>query len=212
MVEVKEEQVYLQQCLVAFVEGVVAVIPKWLEDVIDAVRKGRGVAALTGSTSKTNPPPFQVVLNLLGSSWFKHKVVNAEVLKQLAVLIKLVEPPFQGTDDFQASVVAVLAIFTSYLSFIQQNRKIFVRTILPSASIICQKSENGKTRFFCFKLWFQVVVTLLNESSLPHKKKELKQMCNDHFHPLHTRLMTDEDSMPIFANKLWELLVESDII
>lgn len=103
---VKEKGVYLQQCLEAFLFGVVAVIPGLLETVISDVQQLMGgggggrrhtlVAALTGrASSKTNLQLFSVVLNLLGSSSFKHKVVNAEVLQQLKILIKLVESPFQ---------------------------------------------------------------------------------------------------------------------
>ncbi|CAH1451771.1 unnamed protein product [Lactuca virosa] len=190
---VKEKGVYLQQCLEAFLFGVVAVIPGLLETVISDVQQLMGgggggrrhtlVAALTGrASSKTNLQLFSVVLNLLGSSSFKHKVVNAEVLQQLKVLIKLVESPFQGRDDFQITLLRVLETVTEEASFIEENHSGFVHEILPSLSIVCKASKDGDARFLCLKIWFEVV------------------------------LMEDEDPIPIYAQKLVEMLVEFKII
>ncbi|KAL4592951.1 hypothetical protein LXL04_005959 [Taraxacum kok-saghyz] len=217
---VKEKGVYLQQCLEVFLVGVVAVIPGLLETVISDVQQliGQGgrrhtlVSALTGrgGASKTNLQLFTVVLNLLGSSSFKHKVVNAEVLQQLKVVIKLVESPFQGRDDFQISVVRVLETITEEASFIEENHKVIVHEILPSLSVICKGSKDGDARFLCLKIWFEVVVNLLNESS-SYNKQELKPICVDYFLPLYPQLMEDEDPIPIYAHKLLEM-VEFNII
>ncbi|XP_023735102.1 serine/threonine-protein kinase RUNKEL [Lactuca sativa] len=224
---VKEKGVYLQQCLEAFLFGVVAVIPGLLETVISDVQQLMGgggggrrhtlVAALTGrASSKTNLQLFSVVLNLLGSSSFKHKVVNAEVLQQLKILIKLVESPFQGRDDFQITLLRVLETVTEEASFIEENHSGFVHEILPSLSIVCKASKDGDARFLCLKIWFEVVVSLLNESSSSHdnngKREELKQICHHHFLPLYPQLMEDEDPIPIYAQKLVEMLVEFKII
>ncbi|GKD49262.1 hypothetical protein Tco_1278238, partial [Tanacetum coccineum] len=100
---VKEKGVYLQQCLEAFLYGVVSIIPGLLETMIVDIQQLSGgkrmrVGGLTpgrGAGLKTNLQLFPVVLNLLGSSLFKRRVVSSQVLQQLKVLIKLVESPFQ---------------------------------------------------------------------------------------------------------------------
>lgn len=216
---VKEKGVYLQQCLEAFLVGVVGVIPGLLETVISDVQNLMGgrrhtlVTALTGrgGASKSNLQLFSVVLNLLGSSSFKHKVVNKEVLQQLKVLIKLVESPFQGRDDFQITLLRVLETITEEASFIEENHKTLVHDILPSLSINCKGSKDGDARFLCLKIWFEVVVNLLNESD-DNKKQELKPICRDHFLPLYPMLMEDEDPIPIYAQKLLQMLVEFDVL
>ncbi|KAI3522353.1 hypothetical protein L1887_00068 [Cichorium endivia] len=217
---VKEKGAYLQQCLEAFLFGVVSVIPGLLETVITDVQQLMGgrrhtlVTALTGrASSKTNLQLFTVVLNLLGSSSFKHKVVNPEVLHQLKALIKLVESPFQGRDDFQITLLRVLEAVTEEASFIEENHKSLVHEILPSLSVVCKGSKDGDARFICLKIWFEVVVSLLNESSHDNgKQQELKPICRDHFLPLYPQLMEDEDPIPIYAQKLLQMLVEFNII
>lgn len=99
---VKEKGVYLQQCLEAFLNGVVSILPGLLEMIIVDIQQLLGgkrhmqVGTLTSrGGSKTNLQLFPVVHNLLVSSLFKRRLVNSEVLQQLKVLIKLVESPFQ---------------------------------------------------------------------------------------------------------------------
>lgn len=105
---------------------------------------------------------------------------------------------------------------TEEASFIEENHSGFVHEILPSLSIVCKASKDGDARFLCLKIWFEVVVSLLNESSSSHdnngKREELKQICHHHFLPLYPQLMEDEDPIPIYAQKLVEMLVEFKII
>lgn len=99
---VKEKDSYVQQCLDAFLHVVASTIPGLLETItgdIQLVMGGRRHGQIAGLTSraaqKMNIHLFPVVLHLLGSSSFKHRVVNHQVLQQLANLIKLSESPFQ---------------------------------------------------------------------------------------------------------------------
>lgn len=102
----KEKDAYVQQCLDAFLHTVASTIPGLLDTItgdIQQMMAGRRhghISSLTSrSTPKTNIHLFPVVLHLLGSSAFKHKVVTHQVLRQLANLIKIVETPFQVKDD-----------------------------------------------------------------------------------------------------------------
>lgn len=98
----KEKDSYVQQCLDGFVHAVASTVPGLLETIIGDIqqimsgRRPGQISALTSrAASKTNVHMFPVVLHLLGSSSFKHKVVSHQVLQQLANLIKLSESPFQ---------------------------------------------------------------------------------------------------------------------
>lgn len=98
----KEKDHYVQQCLEAFLNVVASTVPSLLDIITGEVQQMMGgrrhghISSLTSrSAPKTNIHLFPVVLHLLGSSSFKHKVVNHQVLRQLANLIKLVETPFQ---------------------------------------------------------------------------------------------------------------------
>ncbi|GJW13115.1 serine/threonine-protein kinase RUNKEL [Tanacetum coccineum] len=218
---VKEKGVYLQQCLEAFLYGVVSIIPGLLETMIVDIQQLSGgkrmqVGGLTpgrGAGLKTNLQLFPVVLNLLGSSSFKRKVVSSQVLQQLKVLIKLVESPFQGRDDFQLTLLRILETITEEPSVIEENHTTFVSEILPSLSVLCKGSKDGDARFLCLKIWFEVVVNMLNEAPEDEgRRKDLKLICHDHFVSMYPMLMEDEDPTPIYAQKLHQMLVEFDII
>ncbi|XP_024986645.1 serine/threonine-protein kinase RUNKEL [Cynara cardunculus var. scolymus] len=216
---VKEKGAYLQQCLEAFLYGVVSTIPGLLETIIADIQQllggRRQVTALTGraAASKTNLQLFSVVLNLLGSSSFKRRVVNSQVLQQLKTLIKLVESPFQGRDDFQLTLLRVLEAITEEPSVIEENWSSFIHEILPSLSLLCKGSKDGDARFLCLKIWFEVVVNLLNEVQDDNgRREELKSVSRDHFLPLYPKLIEDEDPIPIYAQKLHQMLVEFSIL
>lgn len=102
---VKEKDAFVRQCLNAFLHIVASTIPGLLDTItgdIQQMMAGRRhghISSLTGrSAPKTNIHLFPVVLHLLGSSIFKHKVATQQVLQQLANLVKLVETPFQVSD------------------------------------------------------------------------------------------------------------------
>ncbi|WOL13698.1 serine/threonine-protein kinase RUNKEL [Canna indica] len=86
------------------------------------------LAALTGRgnpKTKSSAHVLPVILHLLGSSSFKHPVVNSHVLLQLANLIKILAMPFQGRDDFQISIIRVLELVIEEPSVILDDPRIF---------------------------------------------------------------------------------------
>ncbi|KAK9057770.1 hypothetical protein SSX86_022608 [Deinandra increscens subsp. villosa] len=214
----KEKGVYLQQCLEAFINGLLSILPGLLEMIIADIKQlpvggkrhtsqggGKG-----GGSSKTNLPLFSVVLNLLGSSSFKRRVVDSQVLQQLSILIKLVKSPFQGRDDFLLTLLRVFEAITEEASVIEENHTTFVNEILASLSVVCKGSKDGDARFLCLKIWFEVVVNMLNGA--PKDTKDLKAVCRDFFLPMFPMLMEDDDPTPIYAQKLHEMLLEFNII
>ena len=97
----KEKDIYLQQCLDAFVHVVASTIPSLLDIIAGDIqqmmggrRQGHISAIAHRIAPKTNVHMFPVVLHLLGSSSFKLKVVNHQVMQQLANLVKVMETPF----------------------------------------------------------------------------------------------------------------------
>nr|XP_043611754.1 serine/threonine-protein kinase RUNKEL [Erigeron canadensis] len=217
---VKEKGVYLHQCLEAFLNGVVSIIPGLLELIIVDIQQLVGgkrhmqVGGLTGrGGSKTNLQLFPVVLNLLGSASFKRRVVDSQVLHLLKVLIKSVESPFQGKDDFLLTLLRILEAITEEPAVIEENHATFVNEILPSLSVLCKGSKDGDARFLCLKIWFEVVVNMLNEAPEDKGRREdLKSICIGHFVPMYPMLMEDEDPTPIYAQKLLQMLMEFNII
>lgn len=219
---VKEKGAYLQQCLEAFLCGVVSIVPGLLEMIIVDIQQLLGgkrhmqVGGLTsrgGSNTKNNLQLFPVVLNLVKCASFKRKVMNSQVLQQLRILIKLVESPFQGRDDFQLNLLRVLETITEEASVIEENHMTFVSEILPSLSVLCKGSKDGDARFLCLKIWFDVVVNMLNEAPEDKvRRDDLTSICRDHFVPMYPMLLEDEDPTPIYAQKLLQMLVEFNII
>ncbi|KAI3830259.1 hypothetical protein L1987_04396 [Smallanthus sonchifolius] len=135
------------------------------------------------------------------------------ILQQLKVLIKLAESPFQGRDDFLLTMLRVLEAITEEASVIEENHTTFVNEILVSLSVVCKGSKDGDARFLCLKIWFEVVVNLLNGAPEDTGRLEdLKVICRDHFVPMFPMLMEDDDPTPIYAQKLHEMLLEFNII
>lgn len=93
---------YVRKCLEVFVTVIGSTVPGLLEIISGDVQQMMGgkrhgqIAALSGrSNPRVNVHFCPVILHLLGSSSFKHQVVNGKVLNQLANLIKFLESPFQ---------------------------------------------------------------------------------------------------------------------
>lgn len=120
---------------------------------------------------------------------------------------------FQGRDDFQLTLLRVFEAITEEPSVLEENHTAFVNEILPSLSVFCKGSKDGDARFLCLKIWFEVVVNMLNEAPEDEGRREdLKSICRDHFVPMYPMLMEDEDPIPIYAQKLLQMLVEFNII
>ncbi|KHN33108.1 Serine/threonine-protein kinase ULK4, partial [Glycine soja] len=216
----KEKDAYVRQCLDAFVHIVASSIPGLLDIITGDVQQMMGgrrqghISALTSrSAPKTSIHLFPVVLHLLGTSTFKHKVVTPQVLRQLANLIKLVETPFQGRDDFQITLLRIFESLTEESPVILGNPDIFIREILPSSTVLYKGNKDGDARFLCLKILFDVMIILLSEPiEEEHRLKDLKFVSNTHFLPLYPTLIEDEDPIPIYAQKLLVMLMEFSFI
>ncbi|XP_050217966.1 serine/threonine-protein kinase RUNKEL [Mercurialis annua] len=216
----KEKDSYLQQCLDAFVRIVASTIPSLLDVITTDIQQlmgGRRHGQISANTNrialKTNIHLFPVVLHLLGSSSFKRRVVNNQVLQQLANLIKVVETSFQGRDDFQITLLQVVESVAEEPVLILESPDIFIGEILPSLAVLYKGNKDGDARFLCLKILFDVMIILLNETFENEQRSEaLKSISNNHFLPLYPALIEDEDPIPMYAQKLLVMLIEFDYI
>ncbi|KAB2599468.1 serine/threonine-protein kinase ULK4-like [Pyrus ussuriensis x Pyrus communis] len=217
---VKEKDRYVQQCLEASVCVVASAIPSLLDTITGDIQKimgGRrhGYQSPLNSRAapKTNVYTFPVVLHLLRSLSFKRKVVNEQVLQQLANLMKLVETPFQGRDDFQITLLRILESVSEESHVILESPDIFIREVLPSLAVLYKGNKDGDARFLCLKILFDVMVIFLNEQSEDQQRsKELESISNKNFLPLYPSLIEDEDPIPLYAQKLLVMLIEFNYI
>ncbi|KAL1808764.1 hypothetical protein ACET3Z_025754 [Daucus carota] len=215
---VKEKDSYVQQCSDAFFNVVASVVPGILESItgdIQLLMGGRRQGHTT-PTSRAAPRSsihlFPVVVNLVASYSFRRKVVNYQVLQQLANLIKLAESPFQGRDEFQINLLRTIESITEETYVISENPQIFICNILPTLSVTYKGQKDGDARFLCLKIWFDVIDVVLCELSRDHQSLEdLKSTCSNYFIPLYPSLKEDEDPIPIYAEKLFEKLVQFNL-
>ncbi|XP_030508016.2 serine/threonine-protein kinase RUNKEL [Cannabis sativa] len=215
----KEKDRYVQQCLEAFINvvastisGLLDIITGEIQQIMGGRRHGHTGNLSSRATSKNNIQLLPVVLHLLGSSSFKRKVVNPQVLQQLANLIKLAESPFQGRDDFQISLLRILESVSEESPVIVESPDIFIREILPSLAVLYKGNKDGDARFLCLKILFDVMINLLNENFVEHRSKDLELISSKHFLPLYPSLIEDEDPIPMYAQKLLVMLIEFNII
>ncbi|KAL5782387.1 hypothetical protein ACOSP7_007416 [Xanthoceras sorbifolium] len=216
----KEKDSFVQQCLDAYVHVVVSIIPGLLDSITGDIQQTMGgrrhgqISALTNRAApKTNVHLFPVVLHLLGTSTFKNRMVNPPILRQLANLIRVVETPFQGRDDFQITLLRILESIAEESPVILGSPDIFIREILPSLTVLYKGNKDGDARFLCLKILFDVMVIFLDESFEDEQRmNELKSISNSHFLPLYPTLIEDEDPIPMYAQKLLVMLIEFDLI
>ncbi|XP_073011436.1 serine/threonine-protein kinase RUNKEL [Typha latifolia] len=214
----KEKDVFIHQCTESFVQLIASIVPGILETVFGDIQQMMGgkrhgpISALTGrGNPKSSTHLFPVILHLLGSSSFKHKVVSSHVMLQLANLIKLLETPFQGRDDFQITLLRVLESVTEEPSVIFGDHKTFTSQILPSLSTLYKGNKDGDARFLCLKILFDVMVVIFSDASLTVDKQtieDLKRISHTYFLPLHPMLIEDEDPIPMYAQKLLVMFIE----
>ncbi|PWZ05343.1 Serine/threonine-protein kinase RUNKEL [Zea mays] len=99
----KEKEGFIHHCTEAFVQLVASLVPGILDTVssdIQQVMVGKRHGPVTALAGRAHPKStiylFPVILHLMGSASFKHRVVTGHVLLQLANLIKILEAPFQN--------------------------------------------------------------------------------------------------------------------
>lgn len=119
---------------------------------------------------------------------------------------------FQGRDEFQAYLLRTIESITEEPYIISENPKIFICNILPTLSVTYKGQKDGDARFLCLKIWFDVIDVVLCELSRDHQNLEdLKSTCSNYFIPLYPSLKEDEDPIPIYAEKLFEKLVQFNL-
>ncbi|KAL6626484.1 hypothetical protein ACP70R_030210 [Stipagrostis hirtigluma subsp. patula] len=218
----KEKEGFIHQCMEAFVQLVTSLVPAILDTVssdIQQVMAGKRHGPATALAGRAHPKSaihlFPVILHLLGSASFKHRVVTSHVLLQLANLIKILEAPFQARDDFQMTLLRVLEAATEEPSVILNEHKIFTSRILRSLSILYKGNKDGDARFLCLKILFDVMIVIFSESSLTADEQtmtDLRLISQKHFLPLYPSFAEDEDPIPIYAQKLLVMLMEHDCV
>ncbi|KAL8462481.1 hypothetical protein ACS0TY_033492 [Phlomoides rotata] len=216
----KEKDKYVQLCLDAFVHAVVSTLPGLLETITGDIQQlmgGRRQGLLSALNSRSSPKNsihlFPVVLHLLGSASFKNSVVTPQVLQLVADLLKSSEMPFQGRDDFQITLLRILESISEEPTVINNNPIIFIHQVLPGLSALYKGNKDGDARFLCLKIFFDVMVLLLSENLEDGQREEdLKSVSNVHFLPLYPSLIEDEDPIPMYAQKLLVMLIESNFI
>ncbi|KAL3641960.1 hypothetical protein CASFOL_012775 [Castilleja foliolosa] len=217
----KDKDKYVQLCLAAFVHAVVSTLPGLLETITGDIQQlagGRRHGQIGGLSNRSSPKNsihfFPVVLHLLGSSSFKNSVVTPQVLQLVANLLKMAEFPFQGRDDFQITLLRVLESISEEPTSVNNNPIIFIRQVLPSLTALYKGNKDGDARFLCLKIFFDVMVLFLTEeaSADDQRLQDLKSVSNVHFLPLYPSLIDDEDPIPMYAQKLLVMLIESNYI
>ncbi|XP_042391332.1 serine/threonine-protein kinase RUNKEL-like [Zingiber officinale] len=218
----KEKDGFIQQCMESFVCLIVTTIPGILETVsvdmqqmMAGKRHGPTVALASRGNPKSSANVLPVILHLLGSSSFKHRVVNNHVLLQLTNLIKLLEIPFQGREDFQITLLRVLETIIEDPSVILDGPTIFTGRILPSLAIIYNGNRDGDARFLCLKILFDAMVDIFDDPSLYNMEQileDIKLISRTYFLPLYPALIEDEDPIPMYAQKLLVMLIEFNYI
>ncbi|XP_051152615.1 serine/threonine-protein kinase RUNKEL [Andrographis paniculata] len=213
----KEKDKYVQQCLDAFVKTVVSTLPGLLETITGDIQQLMGGRRHGQSASRSTPKNsvqfFPVVLHLLGSFSFKHLVVTPQILQLVSNLLKLTESPFQGRDDFQITLLRILESISEEPTAISNNPVIFIRQVLPGLVALYKGNKDGDARCLCLKIFSDVMIHFLTQTSKDEERLEdLKAVSNIHFLPLYPSLIEDEDPIPMFAQKLLVMLIESNCI
>lgn len=218
----KEKVGFIHQCMEAFVQLVASLVPGILDTVCSDIQQVMGgkrhgpVTALTGrSHPKSTIHLFPVILHLLGSVSFNHRVVTSHVLLQLANLMKILETPFQARDDFQMTLLRVLEAATEEPSVILKEHKIFTTRFLPSLSILYKGNKDCDARFLCLKILSDVMIVIFSDSSLTADERtvaDLKTISHKYFLPMYPSFAEDEDPIPIYAQKLLVMLMEHDCV
>ncbi|CAM0880684.1 unnamed protein product [Alopecurus aequalis] len=218
----KEKDGFIHQCTEAFVQLVASLVPGILDTVssdIQQVMGGKRHGPITALTGRAHPKStihlFPVILHLLGSVSFSHRVVTSHVLLQLANLMKILETPFQARDDFQMTLLRVLEAATEEPSVILKEHKIFTSRFLPSLSILYKGNKDCDARFLCLKILSDVMIVIFSDSSLTAEEQtiaDLRTISHKYFLPMYPSFAEDEDPIPIYAQKLLVMLMEHDCV
>ncbi|MCO5588972.1 hypothetical protein L7F22_042936 [Adiantum nelumboides] len=228
----KEKDSYAKQCIDALIQSIVEVVPNILESIGSDVqqlangkRLATGIAHTTPqsgrSQSRNSLYLFSVALHLFESPVFKEKTVNGQVLKQLAGFLNSLQvASFQGLEDFQATLLRIFEVFGQQSSIPLTFPEVFLREVLPSLAILYRKNSSGDTRFLCLKIFFDVLVVYLDDiansgrqgtgkySSGCASQEDLHYIAKQQFLPYYSKLMDDDDPIPMYAQKLLVMLLD----
>ncbi|XBI57033.1 hypothetical protein VPH35_038514 [Triticum aestivum] len=206
----KEKDGFIHQCTEAFVQLVALLVPGILDTVSSDIQQVMGGKR---AHPRSTIHLFRVILHLLGSVSFNHRVVTSQVLLQLANLMKILETPFKARDDFQMTLLRVLDAATLEPSVILREHKIFTSRFLPSLSIFYKGNKDCDARFLCLKILSDVMIVIFSDSSLTADEQclaDLKTISHKYFLPMYPSFAEDEDPIPMYAQKLLVMLMEHD--
>ncbi|MCO5574854.1 hypothetical protein L7F22_028647 [Adiantum nelumboides] len=228
----KEKDSYAKQCIDALIQTIVEVVPNILESIgsdVQQLTKGKrlatGIAHTTPqsgrSQSRNSLSLFSVALHLFESPVFREKTVNGQVLKQLAGFLNSLQvASFQGLEDFQSTLLRIFEVLGQQSSIPLTFPEVFLREVLPSLAILYRKNSSGDTRFLCLKIFFDVLVVYLDDiansgrqgtgkySSGCASQEELHYIAKQQFLPYYSKLMDDDDPIPMYAQKLLVMLLD----
>ncbi|KAI5081191.1 hypothetical protein GOP47_0004374 [Adiantum capillus-veneris] len=229
---IKEKDSYAKQCTDALIQTIVEVVPNILESIGSDVQQLASGKRLTSGMAHSTPQSgrsqsrnslslFSVTLQLFESPVFREKTVNGQVLKQLAgFLSSLQVASFQGLEDFQSTLLRIFEVFGQQSSIPLGFPEVFLREVLPSLAILYRKNSSGDTRFLCLKIFFDVLVVYLDDiansgrqstgkySSGCASQEDLKCIAKQQFLPYYSKLMDDDDPIPMYAQKLLVMLLD----
>ncbi|XP_024534759.1 LOW QUALITY PROTEIN: serine/threonine-protein kinase RUNKEL [Selaginella moellendorffii] len=219
----KEKDAYVQQCVDALIQIVVSLVPGILDSIgadfqqsANSKRPSSATTTQHATLGRSQPrgsmPLFPVVLHLFRSMTFRDRIVNSQVLQQLATFLKRMEAATsQGQDDFQTTLLRIIESISQQPSILLAHQEIFITQVLPSLANLYRRNTCGDTRFLCLKVFCDILLVIMDdmaEQSSGTRQDQMRLIIKQYFLPLYPVLLDDEDPIPMYAQKLLVMLLD----
>ncbi|KAH7436627.1 hypothetical protein KP509_05G028600 [Ceratopteris richardii] len=229
---IKEKDAYAKQCIDALIQTIAESVPNVLESIDHemqgvATMKRPNTAGLTHNSSqsgrsqnKYNLLLFTMMLQVFESPVFREKVINSHVLKQLSGFLNSFHASFlQGQEDFLSILLRIFEVVGQQSSVLLGFPELFLKEVLPSLAILYRKHTSADIRFLCLKTFFDILAVYLDDESSTARQgagkhsasagqEDLKNIAKQQFLPYYSKMMDDDDPIPMYAQKLLVMLLD----
>ncbi|KAJ7536033.1 hypothetical protein O6H91_12G054500 [Diphasiastrum complanatum] len=237
----KDKDIFVQQCVVAFNQAIVGLVPEILENVSSDFQQQASVkrpspvivhgSFFGRSQNRTSVPLLSILLVLLKSPSFREQIVDEQSLNQIAGFLQRLEVAgFEVQDDFQSNLLRILEVLSQQTSTLLRHLNKFIFPILPSLAVLYKKIKDCDLRCLCLKIFcdiFFVTFENMTDANLEapfevangskiegtrSRKAHIECIVKQYLLPLYPVLVDDEDPIPIYAQRLLLMLLDVECI
>mmetsp|Transcript_5487 Transcript_5487/g.20548 ORF Transcript_5487/g.20548 Transcript_5487/m.20548 type:complete len:1380 (+) Transcript_5487:324-4463(+) len=213
----KEKDSHAQQCISLLIDSLSELVVRVLK-LTSSVLEDANKLRVSVSRNKCNSD-LNVILIILTTPCLSQRAVSANVVQYLSTNLMLLKGVDTQTGSQLVQTLLSIVEVISQQYALSYHHQIVTEHLLPTL-VQMLTSEDSDTRFLCLKIFTDILIRFLNDSSIydvNHDEERgsctqmLNQLIISQLLPLYDRLLVDIDPIPLYGLKLLNNIAEQNV-